>query len=408
MNGGVMMTLLGRWKAAGCVTIGAALTAAGGAILAAQTPPQVEAWQESFQRGVQELQAGQFADAEKDFRQAVQRNSTFAPAYLNLGLTVAQEKRPQEAIELLNRAIALNPALRGAQLFAGIEEYKLGHYAPAAAHLKKTVAAYPKDAQGWMWLGIVELAQGQARDAAAALDKAADLDAKNVDIMYHRGRAHMELSKDIYNGMMKAAPDSWRVHEVLARSYDEQGNSTQAVLEYKHAIANAPGEVGLNESLGDDEWQLNDLDAARSAYEQETVIDPNNTNAIYKLGAVLVEQSLPEQAIPLFKKALAMNSGMYQANFWLGRAEQAMNLDEDAVNDFARAVSFPGVDSSTAETAWYHLAQLYRKLKEKDKEEAAMERFRDLRAKSDADKSQLLNEKKSSQLGHDPGAPIVH
>jgi tetratricopeptide (TPR) repeat protein len=353
------------------------------------------------------MQAGQFADAEKDFREAIRLNPSGAPAYLNLALAVASEKRPQEAVELLNRAIKLNPALRGAQLFAGIEEYKLERYVPAAEHLKKAVAAFPKDPQGWMWLGIVDLALGQTRDAAVALDKAADLDPKNVDIMYHRGRAHMELSKDIYEDMLKTSPDSWRVHEVLAQSFDEQGNPTQAVLEFKHAIEIAPNEIGLHEALGDDEWQLNDLDAAFAAYQQESLIDPNSTNAIYKMGAVLVEQSHPEQAIPLFRKTLAMHPEMYQANFWLGRAEQAMSLDSDAVNDFAIAARHPGVDSATAETAWYHLAQLYRKLKEKDKEEDAMAHFQELRAKSDAEKFQLLSEKKNSQLGHDPGAPAM-
>ncbi|MGO8759233.1 MAG: tetratricopeptide repeat protein [Terracidiphilus sp.] len=389
------------------VALCVALQAAGGTALSGQTHSQVEPWQIDFQRGIQELQAGQFGDAEKDFREVVRLRPAFAPGYLNLALVVSSEQRPQEAVELLNHAIGLDPTLRGARLFAGIQEYKLGNYALAVEHLKKAVAAFPKDPQGWMWLGIVDLALGHSREAAAALDKAADLDSKNVDIMYHRGRAHMELSKDIYEDMLKAAPDSWRVHEVLAQAYDEQGNPTQAVLEFKHAIEVAPTEGGLHESLGDDEWQLNDLDAARAAYERETVIDPNNASAIYKLGAVLVEQSQPEQAIPYFKKALALNSGMYQANFWLGRAEQAMSLDADAVNDFTTAATHPGVDSATAETAWYHLAQLYRKLNQKDKEQQAMQEFRELRAKSDAEKSQLLNEKKNSQLGHDPGVPAI-
>jgi superkiller protein 3 len=367
-----------------------------------QAPSKAREWELHFQRGTQEFQAAQFIEAEKDFREVVRLRPLFAPGYLNLGLTLDSEQKPEESVQMLERAIKLNPNLRGAQLFAGIGEYKRGRYAEASEHLKKAAATSPKDPQAWMWLGVVDLVLGRSQEAAAALDKAAELDPKNVDVMYHRGRAHMELSKNIYENMLKSAPGSWRIHQVLAQSYDEQGNTTQAVLEYNRAIQIVPHEGGLHESLGDDEWELNNLDNARAAYEQETAIDPDNASAIYKLGAILVEQSHPDQAIPLFRRALALKSGMYQANFWLGRAEQAQDLNQEAVNDFLTAASYPGVDASTAETAWYHLAQLYRRLNRKEDERAAMLKFRELRAESDAAKSHRLNEKKNSQLGHEP------
>lgn len=398
------MSIAGNAEGVRPVLLGLILSIAVGGAVRGQVPSQAQQWELYFQRGTQEFQAAQFAEAEKDFREVIRLRPAFAPGYLNLGLTVASEQKPQESVELLEHAIKLDPNLRGAQLFAGIGEYRLGRYAEAVEHLKKAAAVSPKDPQAWMWIGIVDLVLGHPQPAAAALDKAAELDPKNVDIMYHRGRAHMELSKDIYDSMLKSDPGSWRIHQVLAQSYDEQGNYSQAVSEYKQTIQIAPREGGLHESLGDDEWQLNNLDNARTAYEQEAAIDPDNASALYKLGAILVEQSHPDQAIPFFKRALALNSGMYQARFWLGRAEQALDLDADAVKDFQDAANFTSVDDATAETAWYHLAQLYRKLDLKEEEQAAMQKFKELHFKSDAEKSRRLNEKKEHQLGREADA----
>jgi tetratricopeptide (TPR) repeat protein len=392
----------GRVRAA---ALGLILPVAGCVPALGQAHSQALEWELDFQRGTQEFQAAQFAEAEKDFREVVRLRPTFAPGYLNLGLTMASEQNPKESVQLLERAIALNPNLRGAQLFAGIGEYNLGRFAQAGEHLKKAAVISPKDPQAWMWLGVVELALGHSREAAAALDKAADLDPKNVDIMYHRGRAHMDLSKDIYEQMFKSDRESWRVHQVLAQSFDEQGNYTQAVLEYNRAIQVVPRESGLHEALGDAQWQLNSLDDARAAYEQEVAIDPQSASAVYKLGVILVEQSRPDQAIPLLQRALALDSGMYHANFWLGRAEQALDQDADAVKDFQIAATYPGADAPTMETAWYHLAQVYRKLHLKEEEQAAMQKFRELRAKSDADKFQGIDAEKKALLGHDPGTP---
>jgi len=366
-----------------------------------QTLSQPQQWELVFQRATQEMQAAQFADAEKDYREVVRLRPAFAPGYLNLGLTLAYEKKTEESVQLLERAIALSPSLRGAQLFAGIGDYNLGKYAQAAEHLKKAAASFPKDAQAWMWLGVVELALDNSQEAAAALDKAAILDPANVDIMYHRGRAHMDLSKNIYEQMFKTNRDSWRVHLVLAQSFDEQENFTQAVIEYNRAIQAVPRESGLHEALGDDQWQLNNLDDARVAYEQEVEIDPNSASAAYKLGAILVEQSHPDQAIPPLQKALTLSPRMYHANFWLGRAEQALDQDEDAIKNFLIAATYPGADGPTMETAWYHLAQTYRKLHRREEEQAAMQKFRELRAESDARKAQGINEKKKALLGQD-------
>ena len=80
-----------------------------------------------------------------------------------------------------------------------------------------------------MWLGVVQLADEQADQAAESLDRAAKLNPDNVDILYNRGRAHLLVSKNSYEKMYKADPDTWRVHQVLAQAYAESDRHEEAI-----------------------------------------------------------------------------------------------------------------------------------------------------------------------------------
>src|SRR6266581_4339835 len=135
-----------------------------------------------------------------------------------------------------------------------------------------------------MKIGVVELAREHAEEAAEALDKAAKLAPDNVDILYHRGRAHLLVSKESYARMFKAAPDSWRVHHVLAQADAESDRHDEAIAEYLAAIALAPNQPGLHEGLGTEYRMLGKMDEAAAALEREIDIAPHNPLALYKLG----------------------------------------------------------------------------------------------------------------------------
>ena len=74
---------------------------------------------------------------------------------------------------LLQKAIALKPSMRGAQLFLAISLYKLNQLQPAAAAIRKETALDPRDAQAWMWQGVIDLALNRLTAAVEELDHAA-------------------------------------------------------------------------------------------------------------------------------------------------------------------------------------------------------------------------------------------
>src|SRR5579859_8265567 len=265
-----------------------------------------------FREASQAMRNGDLQAAGDGFAAAVKASPTFAEAHFNLGLVREEQGRFEDAIASLQKALSLKPRLHGANLFLGIAYYRMNRFAPAIAAVGKETAAYPKDASAWMWQGVIQLAMDRPEEAATALDKAASLAPNNVDILYHRGQAHLLVSKDSYGKMFKTDPKSWRVRQVLAQANADAERHLDAIAEYQEAIKLAPTQPGLHEELGSEFRNAGKPQEAEAAFEKELEIDPYNVLARYKLGVLAIERGDGAKAKGLIGEALKQKPGLRQ------------------------------------------------------------------------------------------------
>jgi tetratricopeptide (TPR) repeat protein len=369
--------------------------------LAVSVSGQETVFERTFRQGVQAMQAGHWDDAAQSFTQAAKLRPNFAETYFNLGLVRLQQKQWGEASQSLEHALKLRPGLRGANMFAGIANYRRNDYAGAISLLKKETLSDSKNANAYMWLGVAQLAAGKVDDAGESLDKAAKLKPNDVDILYHRGRAHMLISKDSYEQMYKVEPNSWRVHEVLAQSFTDAERYGDAINECEEAIRLKPDEPGLHEELADIYWKQNQLDKAETEFQNELKQDPENVTAMYKLSVVSIERSKPEVAAQLLAEVLRQEPHSPDARYQLGRAQAQMGNAETAINSFQAAVSDSSQnDTETLRQSYYQLAQLYRRTQHPEESRAALNSFMRLKQQADAEQAQRLQDKlkRSSQM----------
>ncbi len=317
-----------------------------------------KAW---FERGNDAIRKGNAADAVRDFQEFLRLRPGSAEGYFNLGLALQSAGRLEESLTALRKAASLQPGLHGIRLFTGIVNYKLDHLSAAHDDLMSETRLEPRNAAGWMWLGVVELAQDHAEAAAASLDKAAALDPTNLDILYHRGRAHLLISKASYAAMFKLGPDSWRVHEVLGQADAEAFREDDAIAEFQLAIRSAPHEPGLNEELGDVCWTAGKLQEADDAYSEEIKIDSANAVALYKLGSLRVTRSDAAGGVPLLERALVLDPAISDAHYYLGKGDAALGKNDLAIEHFKLATNPQGTEELRI-MSWYQLATLYRNL----------------------------------------------
>ncbi len=339
------------------------------------------------------MRRGQWEEASADFAKAAALDPSSGPAYFNLGLARLQQGHVDDALTALNRAVVLSPKLRGANLFLGVARYRKNDFKSAAAALQREIRLDQRNAQAYMWLGVVQLATGDAEAASVALDEAAKIDPGNVDILYHRGRAHMLVSKDSYERMYRSDPQSWRVHQALAQSFVEANRFADAATECQIALNLRPNEPGLHEELGDIYWKQNQLDKAESSFQDELRIDSESLSSMYKLAVVSLERSKPETTVSLLNALLSRAPKYPDAQYQLGRAEAQLGQVNAAITSFKAAVDEGQGDSETKRQSYYQLAQLYRRAQRPEESQAALESFMRLKQEADAAQAQKLEDK---------------
>jgi len=353
-----------------------------------------------FRQATEAMRAGRLDEAADGFAAVIASSSAFAEAHFNLGLVREEQGRNADAVASLQKALKLKPRLRGANLFLGIAEYRLNNLDRAIAAFRKEAALAPSDANAWMWLGVAQLAKEQPEDAVASLDRAAKLDPANVDILYHRGRAHLLVSKNSYEQMFKTDPNSWRVHQVLAQANAEADRHDEAIAEYKAAIEIAPRQPGLHEELGMEYWKAGKLESAATELQRELELDPNNVLARYKLGTLEAERGEGAKSKEHIEAALRQNPSIKNSAYYLGRAEMELGNNAAAAEAFLREVSASDSDPDTVQQAWYQLGIVYRRLHRTGDAQKAFAMFQKLKDES----AQRLHERLQKKQEQVPDA----
>ena len=333
---------------------------------------------EQFRQATESMRNGDLDAARSGFAAVIKQAPVFAEAHFNLGLVQEEQGQHADAIGRFQKALTLKPRLHGANLFLGVAHYKLNQFDEALVALKKETAAYPKDAGAWMWLGVVNLAKDRPEEAAEALDKAVTLAPNDVDILYHRGQAHLLVSKNSYARMFTADPKSWRVHQVLAQANAEAEHHTDAIAEYEEAIKLAPTQPGLHEELGSEYRNARMPQEAAAAFQRELVIDPYNVLAKYKLGVLALERGDGAQAKEFMEAALREKPDLHHADYILGRAELQLGNDSAAMNFLKRATTTE-TDPEFLQQSWYQLGIAYRRLHRIAEAQQAMATFQRLK-----------------------------
>ncbi len=266
-------------------------------------------------------------------------------------------------------------------MFLGIAEYQRSNFAAAGAALDAELAAYPKNVEALVWLGIIELAADHPEQAAPPLDEAASLAPKDPNILYLQGKAHGLLSQKAYQSLYKLDPDSWYVHRALAENFAASGEFEKAIGEYQSALRKQPNNADLYEALGDAEQRISRVDAAKEAFEHSLRLHPQSAIALYNLGRIDVETGKPELGVPLLQQAVQAHAAPGPAFFYLG-----LGLAETGKNDQAAAALEKSLASDPSEfireSALYQVARVYQKLDRKQDAERALSELKLLKEKA--------------------------
>lgn len=318
--------------------------------------------------GIVKRGLGDYATAEKDFRQAVAINPNHAEARSNLGFVLARLGKQEEARTQLEKALQLNPDSSEARFQLAAVLRALGQQDQAhetlkvlqqkkAASVKQDVATIsasqasqdlqsgdaqkavdlyrtslvndPNNARTYYDLA---LALDRLSDYAAerqALEKAQALDPKLAPAYNQLGFLDLQAghAKEAENQLKTAIsldPQYAQAQNNLGVLYGQLGQTEDAEKMLRLATENDPQYSQAFANLGlilASQQRYNEADKSLSTAIQ---LDPNNLKALTVYGMVLVRLSRGKESLPIFKKIteLAPQSGEAHLNYGIALADQ--------------------------------------------------------------------------------------
>jgi tetratricopeptide (TPR) repeat protein len=121
-----------------------------------------------FERGKLWLRRDDLIRASDDFRAAAARMPGFGPAWANLGATLGELDRPDEALEAFDAALACDPASHQTVNNIGVLQRERGQLAASETAFRQVVALAPDLAFGYYNLGHTLFLQGRYQAALQA------------------------------------------------------------------------------------------------------------------------------------------------------------------------------------------------------------------------------------------------
>ena len=343
------------------LTIAAALLAVSG-----QSGPSLP----SPKAAAAELEAGNYAAAERDYRLIVSRYPRMAGAYNNLGISYFLQKKYQQAAETLRQGLKLDPEMANAWLFLGMSQLDLNEPSKAIPSLRQYISMNPADAEGHYYLGICLLSLDRDQEAAEALGKAREIDPKNTDVLYHLAECfvHLAQGKGANLNTLQAAfqrtigeiaaidPNSIRLRQLQAGYYEATGDSKKAISELEEVVKTHPHVQGVYYTLGCFYLKEYHYDQALEQFKAELALDSPYPRTYLQIGRTYTDMREPEKALPFLEQAIRMEPG--QATPWVqvGRTHLRMNEFDKAASALEKAIQLGDRSAST----YFLLSNAYR------------------------------------------------
>ena len=343
-----------------------------------------------FEQGEQALAAGQLQNAEACYLKLTTLAPTVAEVYGRLGLVYFEEKRFEDAVPALRKALKLKPTLPNTDILLAMSLSETGQFSEALPGLEKGFHHSNDPALKRMSGLQLERAYTELRHDNDAVQVALELTRlypKDPEVLYHSGRLFGNYAFLSMQKLVEVAPDSiWR-HEAAADAYQSAGDYDLAAAEYRKILEQSPDRPGIHYRLGrallssasHGSSATNSTDAAHE-FEQELKLDPSNSNAAYELAEISRKGGDLEKARELFTLALKYSPSFEEANVGLGRSLVALHEPEKALPCLKKASELDPQDG----VAYYQLALAYKALGNTAEQQNALDQLEQLKSKAGA------------------------
>jgi tetratricopeptide (TPR) repeat protein len=288
------------------------------------------------------------------------------------GAQLYRAGQTEQAIEILERAVAANPELRGAHILLGEAYRSRGNYQRASVHyeaasrldpytlanhynlgvayqflnkLQEAAAAYlralqlnPRDVKSNMNLGLVYLALGNIDQAVTFLERATRLDPTNASAWSNLGvaldaRGSTVLAESTYRKALELDSTNDATLQNLAQNLLSQGKAPESIEVMEQVLARHDTPAA-RKRYGDALARAKRYDEALAQYDNVLKSDPNYIAAINGKGFALIAR---------YTDGLELDDTVRVAALEQWRKSLSLNPDQPRITDAVKKWEKPGL-----------------------------------------------------------------
>jgi tetratricopeptide (TPR) repeat protein len=280
----------------------------------------------------------------------------------NLGVLLFFHGDYVNAIPHLQEALKLRPDLWKVRALLGMAEQRTADFKSAQRDLE---ASFPsiQDQKLKVQVGLelvgIYTANSNLDDAAAMITQLRKAYPDNAEVLYAAYRTYADLSGESMLSLSMVAPDSGQMHQVMAHEEIKEGNTNQAIAQFRKAIELNPHLPGVHYELA--ELLNTSLDAivkdeAEKEYRAAVKQNPGDERAQCRLGEIDAHKGNTSRAYEEFSRAVELQPQDAEARLGLAKILIDMNQQDKAQSMLEETVKLEPAN----EIAHYRLGNLYR------------------------------------------------
>ena len=356
--------------------------------------------------------------AAQEYTAAVKLLPSSGELRANQGIALYCNNQYGEATAALQKSLQIKPTLAAPHLFLGLAALHLSDEAAAVKELLVATTAMPGDITANLWLGYAYLAEHRSADAVHQFEEVLKSQPQNVDASYALGETYFEVGRrkaleleavapegrgirelaahqrmlmattdagsvaapkerwansreeQLYNEALESetkaraalqtvldeAPGSDRAHQIQGDAYTLQRNNDSAISEYEAVLTKNPQLPGVRMALANCLMQVNRFKDALTVLTEEQALQPRSADVWASIGRVQQALGNDADALASLKKAVALPNTPPAARLLLGKALLRLDDPKGAIPQLEQALR-EGADPSTTN---YLLARAYR------------------------------------------------
>lgn len=260
-------------------------------------------------------QRGQLAQAQALYDQVLRLQPENFDALHLSGLIAAQSKNPGRAVELINRALAINPGHADAHANKGNALRKLGQFESALASYDSAIQLRPDHAETHFNRGIALKELGKYELAIGSYDRAISLNSGFMAAYANRGVALAALNR--HESAVASFDQANNLNPGIAYTHLHRGISLhalrryqEAVGSYQKAIALDPGNAEAHHNLGISLIQLREHEAAIASIDCAIALKPEFADAYVNRALAFHETRQHQAAMTNYNQAIALQPNL--------------------------------------------------------------------------------------------------